>query len=569
MYSTLTGTAIAAVVWLLCALLTVTGFQFYEDGMDSIAQTFLSDMLVDGAPVTPFATGKWLLIDRVLIFLGGVFPKVDWYGVVMFLLSGVVAAMLFRVHGVSASANTERTGAPFQFLVFGVALLFLENLVLMQYTRVAYFICCLPMVLAFIRLRNGIEPTRVQLLAGGACFIVGALIRMEAAALAIFMMAPLLVFVRPKGMGFISTGIRTLLLPLAVVAGVSALMLYPSELDDDIRLHNRFLHNADGLRHEPAQLGISNRSDSLAYDVTLSYFMNDPLHINDGLVKRAGIMPMTSAGAIASHLGALERFGQRVRRYVPHYVDRHRGILLFVFCCFMYAMMFPNSASDRRGLLLLFLSYAVLAILIAGYIKIEDRVFNPMVLTWAVIALLFSNRDMMAGRGLGFALTLIVMVSVAAEATALSKIIAEKQEGERSVKRLLEHASVQEAGLVVIDTKVMAQLHQSPFRPVSLPKDVEYFSIDNGIMFLYPGYEARALRLFGTIDTGGMMTQLAACKDTCVLVSSKFRAARVTEYFNLQHGLSLRVKPIYAADGNTELDSGSPYGLIAYVLEKD
>jgi hypothetical protein len=567
MCSTLTGTAIVAVVWLLCALLTVTGFQFYEDGMDSIAQTFLSDLLVDGAPVTSFATGKWLLIDRLLIFLGGVFPKVDWYGAVMLLLSGVVAAMLFRVFGISASANTERTGAPFQLLVFGLALLFLENLVLVQYTRVAYFICFLPMVLAFIRLRNGIVPTRVQLLAGGACFIVGALIRMEAAALAIFMMAPLLVFVRPKGMGFISTGIRMLLLPLAVVAGVSALMLYPSELDDDIRLHNRFLHNADGLRYEPAQLGITDRSDSLAYEVTLSYFMNDPLYINDGLVKRAGIMPMTSAGAIASHFGGFERFGQRVRRYVPHYVDRHWGLLLFVLCCFMYAMMFPNSASDRRSLLLLFLSYAVLAILIAGYIKIEDRVFNPMVLTWAATALVLCNRDGKAGKAFSSAVALLVTVSVSAEAWVLKSTIAEKRVIERSVNQLMEYVSIDTGQLVVIDAKMMTQLHYAPFRSLSLPEGREYFSIDNGILFLYPGYEARALRLFGTADTGGIMAQLSTYSDSCLLLSSRFRARRVTEYFNIQHGLSLRVKPIYAADGNTELESGSPNGLIAYVLE--
>jgi hypothetical protein len=51
-------TAIVVGVMIFCGLLSVAGLQFYEDGMDSIAQTFLSDLLVDGAVVAPMATGN-------------------------------------------------------------------------------------------------------------------------------------------------------------------------------------------------------------------------------------------------------------------------------------------------------------------------------------------------------------------------------------------------------------------------------------------------------------------------------------------------------------------------------
>lgn len=56
----------------LCFLLTAAELQFYEDGMDSIAQIFQSDLLVDGPAVTSMATGKWLIIDQLLIWLHGI-----------------------------------------------------------------------------------------------------------------------------------------------------------------------------------------------------------------------------------------------------------------------------------------------------------------------------------------------------------------------------------------------------------------------------------------------------------------------------------------------------------------
>lgn len=568
-FSSCTGAAVALAAGAFCATLTATGLLFYEDGMDSIVQTFLSDLLVDGPPVTPLATGKWLLFDRLMICFGGMFPSVDWYGLTMFILSGVIAALLIRVLGSPQVWNSGRAGAPFTFLAFGTAFLFVENLVLMQYTRVAYFICFLPMLVTFIRLRDGNRMTVMQSLMGLGCFAIGALIRMEAAALAIFMSAPLLLFARPRGLELLPTGMRLFLFPLAITAGVSALMLCPSELDDSIRLHNRFLHNADGLRFAPADLGITERSDSLAYEVTLNYFMNDPLHINEELVQRAGIMPMTSANAITKHLQGIDRFAQRLHRHVPNYVERHWGLLLFAVCCFLFAMMFPGQGVSRRGLLLLFSSYLLLAVLIAGYIKVEDRVFNPMVLTWAITALALGNRDAKGGKALGLALALAVFVSVGAEALTLRTTVVEKREDERSVNLLLNHISDREAKLVVMDIKLMGQLYQAPFRPIDLPMDRDFFSIDNGILFLYPGYEARTLRLFGTFDTGEIMTQLASCNDSCVLVSTKFRAAMMTDYFNRQHGLSLHVRTLFAADDNTDATSGNPHGLIAYVLEKD
>ncbi len=560
-------TAIVLGVMVFCGLLSVAGLQFYEDGMDSIAQTFLSDLLVDGAVVAPLATGKWLLIDRLLLWLQGVWPMMDWYGAVMLLLMGIVTAMLVSLVWPHRSATRGFSGIIFPLLVISSAILFTENLFLMQYTRVAYFLCILSILSVFVRLRAEGRVPALHLLGMVSCFGAGSLIRMEAAALAIFMAVPLLAFIRPSGMGIVDSGFRVLLAPVLLVAGVSALMLFPSELDNDIRLYNRLLHNADGLRYEASQLGVSDASDALAYEVTLMYFMNDPAYINNRLIARAGIMPMTSAAAVARHFAGLEQFKQRVGKYAPGYVANHWGLLLFALCCFLYAMIFPAIDVGTRALLFLLLSYLLLALLIAGYIKIEDRVFNPMLLTWALVALVLSDRNAVSGIAIRVLLAIGVVASVGGEAQTLQTTMEEKQQNETDVRLLMEHVAAHKAELVVVDTKVMAQLHQAPFRALNLPNGKEYFSIDNGILFLYPGYKARALRLFGTNDTGEMMAQLASSENRCMLISTKFRAARVTDYFNRQHGLSLEIDLLNAADGIVDLQSGDPHGLIAYRLQ--
>jgi hypothetical protein len=506
------------------------------------------------------------LIDRVLLWLQGIAPIVDWYGAVMLLSMGVVAAMLVRLVRLFHAVPQGFSTILFPLFVISSVILFAENLVLIQYTRVAYFLCIFSMLLVFEHLRSGANVQWFQMLGMASCFGAGALIRMEAAALAIFMVAPLLVFIRPDGIGVLGTGLRVLLAPVLLVAGVSALMLFPSELDDDIRLYNRLLHNADGLRYEASQLGVIDSSDALAYEVTLMYFLNDPSHINNELIARAGIMPMTSVAAIARHFAGVEKFRQRIGKHVPHYVAHHWGLLLFALCCFLYALVFPAVCIGRGRLSLLLLSYLLLALLIAGYIKIEDRVFNPMLLTWSLVALLLSDRNALPGRFTGALLVAGVILSVGAEAWALKITVREKQQNETGVRLLMERVSAYEADLVIIDTKVMAQLHQAPFRTLNLPDGKEFFSIDNGILFLYPGYKARAQRLFGTNDTGLIMAQLASCKNSCMLVSTKFRAVRITDYFNQQHRLSLKIDLLNAVDGASDLHSGNRHGLAAYKL---
>lgn len=559
------STAIVTGVMVLCGLLSVAGLQFYEDGMDSIAQTFLSNLLVDGAVVAPMATGKWLLIDRVLLWLQGISPIVDWYGAAMFLFMGVVAAMLIKLVRPFHAVPQGFSAILLPLAVISSVILFAENLVLIQYTRVAYLLCIFSMLLVFEHLRAEVNVPWFRMLGAALCFALGALIRMEAAALAIFMVAPLLLFIRPNGNGFLGNGLRVLLVPVLLVVGVSSLMLFPSELDDDIRLYNRLLHNADGLRYEASQLGVFDSSDALAYEMTLMYFMNDPVYINDELIARAGISPMTSPAAIGRHLAGLDKFRQRVAMYVPSYVAHHWGLLLFALCCFLCAMVFPAVGIGRRGLALLFLSYLLLALLIAGYIKIEDRVFNPMLLTWSLVALMLSDRNALPGRFTGALLAVGVTLSVGAEAWALKTKVREKQHSENDIRLLVERVSSHEAELVIIDTKVMAQLHQAPFRSVYLSESKEYFSIDNGILFLYPGYHARAVRLFGTVDAGVILSKLAADKSN-VFVSTRFRATRIVEYFNRQHALSLEIDLLDAADGALDLNCGNSHGLVAYKL---
>jgi hypothetical protein len=549
----------------VCFLLTSAGLQFYEDGMDSIAQTFQSDLLVDGPAVTSMATGKWLIIDQALIWLHGISPAMDWYGLAMFLLMGIIAVFVTRLLRPMTSSANEETGPVFWMLSIGIVLLFMENLVLMQYSRVAFFLCMFPMLLMFFQFRNGIHPAPFQVIIGTACFAIGALIRMETAALSVFIIAPVLIYSSLSGPRVFFIGSRLLLLPVLITAGVAVLMLWPSELGDSIRLHNRFLHNADGLRYDPSQLGITDSSDARAYEATLLYFMNDPQFINEDLINRIELMPMSSASAVAKHIAGVERFVERFIHYVPRYVGRHWGLLLFALACFAFSLMFPATGVKRSGLLMLLATYTLLFGLIAGYIKIEDRVFNPMVFTIAIAALLLSERRVRTGVVFSTGVLLVIILAVSAEMRGLGETIQAKRANESATQKMLNGLYPDRNGVLVMDTKLMAQLHNAPFRRITLPEAKEYFSIDNGILFLYPGYHARAIRLFGTVDTGAILSKLAADKSN-VFVSTRFRAIRIVEYFNLQHGLSLEIDLMNAVDGIVDLHSGDRHGLVVYRL---
>lgn len=227
--------------------------------------------------------------------------------------------------------------------------------------------------------------------------------------------------------------------------------------------------------------------------------------------------------------------------------------------------MFPSEGVKRSGLLMLLASYTLLFCLIAGYIKIEDRVFNPMILTIALTAFLLSERRVQTGKFHKTAVLSLVVLAVSAEMVALSQAIQAKRANESATEKMLNDVTPDLNGVLVMDTKLMGQVHQAPFRRVTLPKAREYFSIDNGILFIYPGYHARAMRLFGTVDTGVIMSTLAADKSN-VFVSTRFRATRMVEYVNRQHGLSLEIDLMDAVDGIVDLHSGDRHGLVIYRL---
>lgn len=532
----------------LCAAMRVLpeiGLQYYDQGTDSYYQCAISGLFSGSPEHLPAAWGKWTFLSHIHQFLYTILPQFNWYSIVLLLLTAWTAMLMLDAVRLKWSEQNGKNPWGLERGVLALlTLMFVENLMLIQFTRIATFLCLFGILHILLRLHKVGFAHKWVWLNGLMAFSTGAMIRLEPALLCIGMLLPImLLWIRKRELPFKSLGL--LFLPLTLSFVISILINTPATQSDRLTvLHNRFLHNTDGVKYRPDQLNIGTETDSLAYSMTFRYFLNDPKHINLEFADRIALNAFMNTQTIGDHIKGVDRFVERLLQTWSNYVLVHQGLVV-VFLVVAFSVLFRQGGENREfrtGHLLLTIVYLCYFVVIAGYMKMDHHVFVPLVFSMSLL-LLISTGEMRINRSWTGILLAVAVIGVTHEAVYVSKELKNKRIESRLLESYFSTAAEMDARFIVFDLRSIFRAYIRPFQELGLNPGSKLISIDNGLIFVLPTYEDRLLTVTGYTELEDVWGFLTENHDNVIFLAKGERLKEVCDYFNRQYDLNMEVTP--------------------------
>jgi hypothetical protein len=532
----------------LCGVIRVLpeiGLQYYDEGTDSYYQCAISGLFTGSPEHLPAAWGKWTFLSHLHQFLYTILPQFNWYSIILLLLTAWTAMLMLDAVRLKWSEQNGKNPWGLERGVLALlTLMFVENLMLIQFTRIATFLCLFGILHILLRLHKTGFAHKWIWLNGLLAFSIGAMIRLEPALLCIGMLLPLmLLWIRKRELPFRSLGL--LLLPLSLSFVISILINTPATQSDRLTvLHNRFLHNTDGVKYRTDQLNIATKTDSLAYSMTFRYFLNDPKHINQEFADRIALKAFMNTQTIGDHIKGVDRFVKRLQQTWSNYVVIHQG-LAAVFLVVAMSVHFRQGVELRKfpwDHLLLTIVYLCYFVVIAGYMKMDHHVFVPLVFSMSLL-LLISMGEMKVNRSWTGILLAVAVIGVAHEAMYVSKELKNKRIESRLLESYFSAAAQMDARFIVFDLRSIFRAYMRPFQELGLNPVSKLISIDNGLIFVLPTYGDKLLTVIGSKELEDVWGFLTENQHKVIFLAKGERLKVVCDYFNRQYGLNMEVTP--------------------------
>ena len=525
-------------------LLPEFGLQFYDEGTDSYYQVAIEGLFTAEPESLPAAWGKWTFISKIHQWLYHLAPDWNWYSIIMLVLTAWCLQLCFAVivlfldDGTSWKNNIIKTG-----LTVILGLLIWENVALIQFTRISQFLCFFGLLVMTMSLQQGKLNWKV-FLNGNAAFIVGTMIRLEPGILAFGLLLPLAI----SNMITHDLKVRKLL-PLLVAPIITCFVISylinnaATESDELTVLHNKFLHNTDGVKYGANELNIASKADSLAYDITLAYFMNDPEHIDQEFSDRIGLQPFMSSKTLTDHITRIEKLQERWNKNLS-YLYEHIGLVLLFGLIGIAALIFPSHVKWQFRLAItatiaLFIAYYVI---ISGYMKMDHHVFVPLLFCFSFILILQVGNSG-RGRFLQLLIVLLSAVAVVHEFGYMKSQIEQKQRETQIISEYLTKAQQLNKTYMVFDLRAIFRLYTKPFQDLPIHDWTNAISFDNGLIFVLPSYEEKLKEVTVFTELVQNWKFLSERSDETIFLAKGERLERITMYFNQQYNMDMRVTP--------------------------
>lgn len=541
------GSIILALSFILISVLDYFKLVQYEDGMDSINNIFMSPILQSNRAFFEFpsSAGKWVLLGNGIGLLYSLAPIINWYSAATLFLYGAITVLFYsclRLH--LDDSNQNPSFYVFLLLLFTV-LFFFENFAVIQYTRLSYFLCFFGLLNSFLFLLKLQRLTLLSLL-GCLFFVIGLLIRFEAALLSAIVLTPYIIYTIRYSDIKIKEALTLVSIPAFATLIVLGIMTLSNGLNEDVRLYNRFLHNADGNRYKHYELNMDNPKDSAAYAITLTYFMNDPDNINPQFIERIGLCDVKTAGTLLDLLTDTDRFIVKLKRQGLEAIRLNSGLILFCFLAFLSSIL---TVSNKMRVLKT-VSMLLLWILffgITGYMKMENRVFSPLFLSASILLIfsLESKRSLAVNQKiLNLALFVLLSVAIYWQYSSVYQGVTELKSRNSEFENELKRSSSISSKYLVIDSKAMSSIYGSPMEVLPKKFSKEILAIDNGLLFLFPAYKQKMTAHFGSDKLSGVFNRIQEKPNDFLFIAQQDRMIRLLEYFNHQLQMNLSIQPL-------------------------
>ena len=565
------GLLLIVLVTLTFRLLPEIGMQFYDEGTDSYYRVAIEGLFTSEAEHLPAAWGKWTFISVLQQQLYQLFPAVSWYSVSL-LLTSVWTVMLFvSIARLVWTESRSNTGAWIQASLLGLfGLLYLENIVLIQFTRMAHFLCLFGLVYVILSIRNNKKLSWFVLLNGTAAFVVGAMIRLEPALLSLGLLIPLLIYMYFSKQISLKRVAPTLVAPFIICLVISTLINTATTESDKLTvMHNKFLHNTDGVKYGNDELNIQTKSDSLAYNITHSYFLNDPEYINEEFVNRIGLRAFLSPTTLTDHITDGAKLVSKLQTVGWPYLKEHSGLSLLFLLISLVAVLSANSLILRLSSLLVVLIFAGYYVIISGYMKMDHHVFVPLFFSFGfLLTLIIETR--INGKFLGvLALVLAVLVSKH-EASYLVDQLKYKRIETALIEDYMAKAKGLNSEYNVFGLRSIFRFYTRPFQKNPFSRKDNLVSFEPGLIFVLPTYEQRLINVMGSKDLTECWELLAKHSESTTFMVKYERLETILDYFNQQHGTNLSaviIDPSWKNVYDNKLQASHGLGLFKVVSE--
>lgn len=532
------------VALLIVRLLPELGLQFYDEGTDSYYQVSIEGLFTAEPESLPAAWGKWTFISKIHQWLYQLCPPWNWYSIIMLALTAwclqlfVAVILLFLDDGKQWKSRILKTG-----LMLALGLLIWENVALIQFTRISQFLCFFGLLLMTMSLQLG-KLNWKTVLNGNAAFIIGTMIRLEPGILALGLLLPLAISNMITHDLKVRKLIPLLIAPVLTCIVISYLINNAATESDELTvLHNKFLHNTDGVQYGTNELNISTKADSLAYEITFAYFMNDPKHLNQEFSDRIGLKPFMSSKTLTDHVTRVEKFVERWNRNIE-YLYEHIGLVILFVLISVAALIFPFKTDFKFrlaviGTIGLFVAYYVI---IAGYMKMDHHVFVPLLFCFCFILILLVGSSS-KWKPLQVVLILATAGAITHEFDYLKYHVERKQKETRIMSEYFTRAQQLNKTYMVFDMRAIFRMYTKPFQEIPIQDWSNAASFDNGLIFVLPTYEEKLKKVAGSTDLRENWKFFSERSHETIFLAKGERLKKITAYFNQQYDMDMRVYP--------------------------
>lgn len=540
--------------------MAVSGLAVYELGSDpAFVAVFKGDFTtVPGR--TSLNHGNWLFLGHVIQNLYKTNPDFDWYGGAVVILSAFsvfVYAKLIQVFWMRGWR------AQFVFLLF-MAPFFLENLFLLEFTRVGFNLSYLGLS-ALLVSAICYEDPKIQNLAysGVIAFVLGALIRTQPALLSFFVATPvalLLVFNRTARPAVTVNRMVIPFLFCVFLIGFSSFRW--DESFDKTPEYSGYVISLYDIEFPKEQLYLASVQDSLVLDMVLDQqFLNDPAIINRDFFERIGV-PYTEnkIHSFRSMLSNRHRYMDKLNLVGLKFLQNHLGWCLTFASAFvltLFAGLVNRDIPHTVGTLLLFLFHTLVYFSISAFLKMEHRVFVPLLVAFVLSFVLHSTslrKSAFNIYSVSIAIALLMALGYILEVPRFGQRYQNRRVSAEFVERVIQE--IHRLGFpVVFMDHLVNRIYGHPFHGSPLAKEFSYPTINNYGFFTDPNYAPRMKQLTGGEDLEGYLEYIERNEQSCLFVSRNLEAmTQFTSYLNLFYDHRFVVRPV-VEDFREVLDS--------------
>lgn len=543
---------------LVFALLAMAGVLCYDHASDPAYVAVFKGVFASQPGRLSNNDGQWIGLHYLIHALYTISANVDWYGAFILLFCTLIVFLLLQI------ILRARNQSHYLFVVLSLlSILSLENLVLLEFTRIAFMLATsgLALVIYHMKVAPGMAINRTAVMVGLVAFILGCLVRHQAGILSFILLVPVaFIYLAARYTTPVSVA-RVFAVPLVFLGALLVFVgIRWDESWDKTPEYGGYMISLWDVDFPKDQLHLNSGADSLIYKmVTGVQFTNDPQHINPHYFKKIGV-PYTdkkiqSASTILSNK---VNYRQKFIYVGVGYITKHPGwSVLLLIVALAAVVSWRRNVRMQALVLLLFAGYVLLYFLIAVLLKMEERIFCPFVFSCALgLALLVNTqKEERVNQTNTIWLLMLVVLTVVEAVFVYGRYTTRKNEATyiQTVLALLRNRPEKN---VFVD-RISDQIYLCPLQKDPLDKRKVYPTLDNYFFFLLPTYNQKMKDITGGTSVIDYVNFAADHSDDCVFVSNSERLTEILGYFNFMYGTSFKYKAVIPDirnyhKGNTE-----------------